>query len=250
MAQLFNTDEVFNVDYEYFYETALTPEITSKEVTIIKDLLDLETNMKILDLPCGYGRIANQLAYLGCDIVGIDTNEEYLKKARLDAQSYNLSTQYLLEDMRNIMYSNEFDAVINWHNSFGYFEDDENRRLLFSVYQALKPGGKLLLEQVNRDKILRHLLPGGALWTDALLKDDNMMIDRIRYSIESGRMNVIRVITKNGKIKKVPYSFRIFTFTEIKQWLLSTGFSAVEVYGENGQKFTLDSKRMIVVAYK
>lgn len=249
MAQLFDVQDVFDLDYQYFYETVLTPEVTLKEVDVINRLLDLNANMKVLDIPCGPGRISKQLATFGCEVTGIDASKKYIDVAKIDAKSFNLPVNYICEDMRNILFSNEYDAIINWHNSIGYFDDYENRKLLISLKQALKPGGKLLIEQVNRDKILRHLLPGGALWTDAIVREDNMMIDRIRYNTETGRMDVVRVVHKDGESRKVFYSFRLFTFPEIKSWLLNAGFSHVEVFSEKGGAFTLDSKRMLIVAH-
>jgi hypothetical protein len=103
---------------------------------------------------------------------------------------------------------------------------------------------------LNRDRILKLLLPGGALWTDAVFRDNNMMIDRVRYTVETGRMDVVRISLKDGKLIDKLYSFRIFTFPELKDWLLSVGFRNIQVFGEDGEPFNLDSKRMIVIAEK
>ena len=52
-------------------------------------------------------------------------------------------------------WSGEFDAIISIWNSFGYFADDhENQRVLASAAQALKPGGRLLIDVSNRDRVV------------------------------------------------------------------------------------------------
>lgn len=250
MSQLFDRDDVFDDDYLYFYEKALDVAKSNKEAALIKKLLDLPVHSTILDAPCGTGRMANRLAMYGYKVSGVDFNKTYLKEAKVEAEENQLDVKYYHSDIRSFVSETKFDSIINWHNSFGYFDDTDNKRLLLSYYNLLKPGGKILIEQVNRDKILKLLLPGGALWTDAVVKEENMIIDRIRYSVETGRMDVVRVSLKDGKFKKKPYSFRLLTFPEIKSWLTSVGFSKIKAFDENGEDYTLDSKRMIITAEK
>jgi SAM-dependent methyltransferase len=50
----------------------------------------------------------------------------------------------------------QFDGVFCWGGSFGYFSDAENARLVAAYVRALRPGGRLLIEQPDRERILRH----------------------------------------------------------------------------------------------
>jgi hypothetical protein len=50
----------------------------------------------------------------------------------------------------------QFDGIINWGGSFGYFSEAENARLVEAYVRALRPGGRLLIEQPDREYILRH----------------------------------------------------------------------------------------------
>lgn len=43
------------------------------------------------------------------------------------------------------MPSGPFDAVVCWFTSFGYFDDDDNRKVLDEFAQVLRPGGRLLM---------------------------------------------------------------------------------------------------------
>jgi cyclopropane fatty-acyl-phospholipid synthase-like methyltransferase len=49
--------QVFDADYLHFYEEYLTPERSDREAALIASLLGLESGLRVLDMPCGYGRI-------------------------------------------------------------------------------------------------------------------------------------------------------------------------------------------------
>jgi cyclopropane fatty-acyl-phospholipid synthase-like methyltransferase len=68
----FDFESLFNEDYLYFYEPLITLERTKRNVELIWRLLNLEAGMTVLDLACGHGRIANQLAKHGCNVTGLD----------------------------------------------------------------------------------------------------------------------------------------------------------------------------------
>jgi SAM-dependent methyltransferase len=59
-------------------------------------------------------------------------------------------------DLRHLDMEGQFDGIINWGGSFGYFSDAENARLVEAYVRALRPGGRLLIEQPDREYILRH----------------------------------------------------------------------------------------------
>jgi hypothetical protein len=41
---------------------------------------------------------------------------------------------------------------------------------------------------------------------------------------------------------------RIFSYTELRDWLRAAGFTGVAGYGGDGQALTAESRRMIVIA--
>lgn len=244
-ANTFDSNSVFEEDYLYFYETLLTPERTQHEVELICRLLDLQTGMTILDLACGHGRIANQLAACGYNVTGLDSTAFFLEKARQAAASDGVKVEYLQGDMRSLPFSDRFNCIINCFTAFGYFDDRENRLALAQAYRALKVGGKLLIDIQNLSYILQEFK------TDLVTeRDGNYMLARSRYDALTNRTYTERIIIRNGQVRCGEYFVRNFTFPEIRDWLLQTGFSQVEGYGYDGEPLGLDSRRMIVVAVK
>ena len=97
-------------------------DVTAEEIDQIVTLLGLEKGAKILDLCCGIGRHSLELARRGYSIVGVDLTEEYLAKARKQAESEGLNIEFVRNDMRRFCQIESFDAVINMFTAFGYFE--------------------------------------------------------------------------------------------------------------------------------
>lgn len=242
---VFDFDAVFDDDYLYFYETFLTDERTEREVDVIWRLLDLEPGLEVLDLACGHGRIANRLAQRGCRVTGLDANAGFLERARRDAEQRGVQVDYHLGDMRAVPWESRFDRIINWFTAFGYFDDDDNRRVLAEAYRALKPGGRFLIDHQNLLRMVRH-------WQgfSVVERDGGFLIDRNRYDVASGRTDNERIIVRGSRVRRMRYFIRMFTFAELADWLRQAGFAEVHGYGAEGEPLTVDSQRMIVVGRK
>ena len=116
--------ELFDDDYLYFYADVLGAQRSDADAALISDLLSLRPGMRVLDAPCGEGRIAGRLAQRGCDVVGIDATERFLELAR----DRHPRVAFDRRDLRKLEYEDEFDAAVNWFTSFGYFDPADQRR--------------------------------------------------------------------------------------------------------------------------
>ena len=243
----FDAAGLFDEDYLYFYRRMLTDERSDAEVELLWRLLALEPGMEVLDLACGHGRIANRLAARGCRVTGLDATPLFLDEARRDAAARGLAlgtqVDYVEGDMRSLPWSERFDRVVNWFTAFGYFDDDGNRQVLEQVAKALKPGGLLALEVQHRDRVVGDLLPAVVFEHDG-----DFLIDRPRFEPLTGRILTERTVVRGGQVRQVPFFVRVFSFTELRDWLLRAGFAAVDAFGEVGNPLLPPHRRLIAVA--
>lgn len=241
MTVEFDTDDVFDDDYLYFYEPLLSDRRSEAETELICSLGPVKRGDRVLDLACGHGRIANRLAERGASVTGFDLIPGFLDLARADAARRGVTVEYAQGDMTDLGWRDTFDVVINWFTAFGYSDDAENRRILEAIHGSLRPGGRVLLE-------LNH---GPALWANFLpsvvsQRGEDLMIDRHRYDAQTGRVHSQRTVIRNGKVRPFQFSNRIFAFPELRDWLLSVGFQEVEGFGADGTPLTRQARRMIV----
>jgi SAM-dependent methyltransferase len=240
----FDAEALFGDDYLYFYEDLLSDARSDAETELIWRLLDLQPGMEVLDLACGHGRLANRLALRGGKVTGLDATAAFLDRARREAADRGVSVEYVQGDMRALPWTARFDRVVNWFTAFGYFDDSGNRQVLAQIAQVLKPGGRVVFDLNNRDWILREFQPDRV----AAERGDDLMVDQSRLDPLTSRIITDRILVRDGRVRRIPFFVRLFTFTELRDWLLEAGFSRVDGCGDDGAALAMTSRRMIVVA--
>ena len=242
-SQLFDPSEVFDDDYLYFYAKHLGDERSDEDAGLISSLGPVSAGDRVLDLACGHGRIANRLALRGASVTGLDFSSHFLELARREASERDTAVEYVLGDMTDLPWSNEFDLVVSWFTSFGYLDDAGNRSVLTEIHRSLRPGGRVLLELNHAPSWWGRILP-----SSIVRRGDDLMVDQVTYDPVTGRWHNRRTIVRDGRVRTVNFETRMFTFVELRDWLLGAGFRRVDGFGRDGTPLTLASRRMIVRA--
>ena len=241
--------QFFKDDYLRFHTAGLSAELTAHEVDFITRKAALAPGMTILDLCCGHGRVAIELASRGYNVIGQDLSEPSLEKAQADARTAGVSVRWVCSDMRQIAFDAELDACINWFSSFGYLEnDEEDLKVLSAVHHALRPGGKFLIDIPNHAWLMRNYLTQG--WNET--PDGSLVLEDRHFDLLAGR-NVIQVtyISPNGERHIARRNVRIYTLVEMIGMLTKVGLKLCDIWGDiTGVPYSLSSRRMIVSAEK
>jgi len=207
------------------------------EAAFIMRVLGLRKGRPVLDIACGAGRVAFHLAQTGCLVTGIDLTRAYINRARKRFAEAGLSGMFIQRDMRTLDFDGQFDAAFNWQGSFGFFSDSENLDVLVRMARAVRPGGRVLIDQPNREYILRHFRTSNRHTT---------VRSRTRWNRRSQRAETWFVDNATGESWSM--SIRLYTVSQFRKLFAAAGLTLVGTCGDlNGGPYSRSSRRIYVV---
>lgn len=224
-------------------ECWLKPETESqRDADIIWRALGLSAGEHVLDCPCGDSRMGVLLARQGAIMTGVDLNPRFIARAGERFAEAGIPAELRVGDMRELADKNTFDAIVNWFNSFGYFGIEDDFQVLLRFTDALRPGGRLLIEVPNRKGILGNLVRRQEAETG---KESSVFWDEVTERL----ITHLTVTGPDGELK-VRSGVRMYSLPQFRLLLKLAGLRLQQVYGEDLTPFTETSRRMIMVAVK
>jgi len=216
------------------------------EVQQLTALLDLRGDETILDMPCGIGRHAVELARRGHRVTGVDRTAGYLDDAARRAADGGLEVEWVCNDMRAFRRDGVFDVALNMYTSLGYFADlDDDRRVLENVHASLRPGGRLVVETNSKEVLAAGFQP--RVWHD--LDDGGLLLEE-RQILDGWRSIRMRwIIIDPTDRQEVEFTLRLYAGTELAGLLDAAGFAEVALYGNlDGDPYDEHARRLVAVA--
>jgi len=222
---------------------------TDREVEFVVNALDVPPPTRLLDLCCGWGRHAVRLAQRGYSVSGLDLSTYHIELARSASHEAGVSVEWIEGDMRQIPFGDAtFGAVINMFTAFGYFDDQENQQVLEQVARVLAPGGRFLIDVINRDYLMSVFRETD--WREE--SDGRLILERRRWDADRGRINAEWIlIDADGRRRVHAHDERVYTLQELEPLLSSVGLRVRKTFGDyGGGPLARYSRRLIIVADK
>jgi SAM-dependent methyltransferase len=209
------------------------------QVDRIVRALKLEPGMRVLDVPCGTGRIASRLAERGYEAVGVDITDRFLEVAR----ARDDGVRYDKTDMRELSFEAEFDAALCFWGSFGYFDDDGNLAQATAAARALRPGGRYLIDVPALESILAHFRHRN--WFEV---EGTVVLQETAFAIATGRIETTWTFLRDGQRAEHRSSMHLYSVKDLTDLLVEAGFTSFETLDDELEPFELDSHRLWLVA--
>jgi len=145
--------------------------------------------------------------------------------------------EFRVLDMRALDEAAVFDAIYNWGGSFGYFSDEENVAVVRRMAAALAPGGRLLIEQISRERVLRHLIASNRI---------GEWVSRTHWDAATQR--IISEWTSDTGQPSFASTMRLYTPAQFQRLFADAGLEMEAIYGDrDGELYTQRCRRMSVV---
>jgi SAM-dependent methyltransferase len=204
----------------------------------------------LLDVPCGEGRLAVELAGRGHAVVGVDVAPDALERAHRRAEERGVGVDWRQEDMRRLdsLDPASVGGAFNFGNSWGYFGEDGDRAAARAVFGRLAPGGAFALES----RLTAEIVLPGFVENDWHSFGKDLLLMRSHYEPAGGEMVVDYTFVRDGARDTRRAHYRVYTLRELVALLESVGFESVETYGSlyDDEPFRLGDDALWLVARK
>jgi len=218
------------------------------QAEFLRDVLELGLNHGILDLCCGYGRHAINLARMGYNVTGFDLCERALKLARQKARREHLEVHLVRGDIRALPFRNSLDRIYNVF-AFGYLENDSDiLGVLKGAARGLRSGGRLLVDVINGPRILRDFVE-----KERAEEVDRYILQERSYDEKTRRLRSewTFIYKDTGETNKHSISERLCSVSDLVSMTESAGLRVLNIYGDfDKTEHDEDSNRIIVIAEK
>ncbi len=227
-----------------YYHTLYKDRNDSEAENFISNLvkhLALPNDSHVLDLACGKGRHSVTLNKLGYKVLGVDLSPNSIKEA---SKLANDSLAFKVQDMRNPIEGESFDAIFNLFTSFGYFDDlEDNNKVVNAMRTMLCKNGILVIDFMNASKVIRQLV-----------QSETKIVDGIQFEISRSHdgSHIFKNIQFETNGTKHEYTERVQAIrkNQFEHLLSQNGFQILCTFGD----FDLapfdeeNSDRLIIVA--
>ncbi len=219
----------FDEDYIRIWSGMMPEAETKSHCDGLWALLQLREGSRVLDAGCGYGRLSRPLAERGATVVGVDQSAALLAHAEHTRGNIpELRLKYVRHDLRYQLTEAEFDAAFNVFTGVGFGSEDEDRAILLTLHGAVRAGGLVLVEAIQRDAVIAFMLRGGQ--QSMRLPDGILVFAQSTYDPITSRLTGTWYWSGPGSSGEKSASLHIYTVGELMRLVENAGLQVKGTY--------------------
>ena len=247
--------DALSVDYDLFVDW---PARLAHELPWLEGQLRVAGARSIVDVACGTGQHAIALAERGLQVTGVDVSPAMIARARENAAASAVVARFEVEGFGELAsgLADRYDALLCLGNSIPHMTDSESlEEGLADFSRVLRPGGLLILQQRNFDRVLarrERFMPPQAVSRG----EDEWLFIRF-YDFEGAelRFNLLRYHRRAGERwewRAEQTRLRAWRHDELIATLAAAGFRRIHAYGNlAGERYDpSDSGDLVLLAVR
>lgn len=256
-ANAWISDQYDKQDYSY--------PVSQNRIRITLDILKKyfkNSNIKVLNIGCGNGRLEIELAKLGHKVTSLDVSGEMISFAKKEAVKHNVLSkiEFIEDDIEKVCFDRKFDVII----ALGVYEYLDNGEAFFlKVKNLLHPNGVSIMDFRNRlfnmtslsSYTIKEIQNGTAinlikeieeLYHSIPIEKSLKFINRLEITSNDVRGDESREATKYEKIKfKGSLDGTQQTLREVKELADKNGLKVDDIYGIHPHLFVPSLNRLL-----
>jgi len=225
-----------------FWRAAVPPVHSDAEAAFLAEELAVAPPARLLDVPCGDGRLGLRLAAKGYAVTGLDLSAENIATCQRESPA-GASAAWIEADMQQLPVEGPFDGAYCCGNSFGYLEYPGQQQFLNRVAAVLEPGARFVVDaSVAADTLLPKIEE--RTWYEA--GGIHFLIEN-HYVPADSRLDTTCTFLWNGQQEVRHFSHFVYTVAEIRRMLAAVGLPTIALYGGSDRSPLEASSRMALL---
>jgi len=207
--------------------------LNNLQAGFVTSSFEAHSELNILDIGCGTGSLSIALASCFKEVIGIDPDTDMLSIAenKADNNFTNLSFEALgMLDISEHFQENTFDGILCFGNTLVHLESKkEIQEFLDQSMHILKPGGKLMIQIINYDRIFEEGITGLPTIENEFVK----FTRKYAYHPEENLLDFETILTIKSEKREIRNMIRLYPIrqAELLQLIRQSGFSGIRMWG-------------------
>ncbi|MFN2234737.1 MAG: methyltransferase domain-containing protein [Anaerolineales bacterium] len=192
---------------------------------------------RLLDLGCGPGLYASQLARLGYQVTGIDYSPASIAYAQAQAAQQGQKIRYILGDIRQAEYAADdggaYDCAMQVYGESNVFSPSDLRKILLKIHTVIRSGGRLILE-VHTYEVVKKIGQAPSSWYAAesglFFPNPHLVLTEHFWDAPTNTATIRHFVVEaaTGNVIRYAQSLQAYTNEEYISLLMESGFDEIE----------------------
>lgn len=241
-------DTFFEGIYKEVWRKLIPPGLSEVECDFITEAAQLESGDAVLDLMCGYGRHALELARRGFSVTAVDNAEDYIAEIKDMAKENALPVDAYASSALTMQLSQTYKAAICMGNSFAFFDRADAVSLLKKIAAHLVQDSILIINSWMIAEIaIKHFREKE--WYSV---DNYKYILDYQFHFQPSRIESEHTIISDcGEMEVIKGVDYIFTLAELEAMFNEAGLETKFLYSTPKKRpFRMGDNKIYIVAQK